>query len=80
VHAWIHRGISAPLFKPMETYHHHHHGKSKRCAYTFTTPFWDWLFGTLPMPGVFEWPVVPLPLPVAPFVVMALLGRKDKAQ
>lgn len=73
VHWWIHQGISQWWVKPMEAFHITHHQKSKKVAYGFVTPFWDWCFGTTPEPDKFPYPVIPLPVPILPFIISAIL-------
>jgi hypothetical protein len=48
----IHKEIHHPYWLPNKSiirdYHMYHHLKSKHCAYSFTVPTWDIIFGTYP--------------------------------
>eukprot|EP00163_Fabomonas_tropica_P018088 TRINITY_DN3212_c0_g1_i1.p1 TRINITY_DN3212_c0_g1~~TRINITY_DN3212_c0_g1_i1.p1 ORF type:complete len:150 (+),score=30.61 TRINITY_DN3212_c0_g1_i1:261-710(+) len=74
VHNYIHQGIGLWWLKPMETYHLYHHSKTKKVAYGFVTPAWDYYFGATP--AQFDYPIVPIPLPVIPFIISAFLARQ----
>ena len=61
------------IFKPMLDFHWSHHDISN-CAYTFTSPFWDWLFNTLPEKSkYYKWKNIPIPLPIIPFIISYLI-------
>ena len=80
-HVFIHKvereDWEAPWLRPMIDYHLTHHVESKT-AYGFTSPFWDWVshlfgFGDLPSEARYQWPIVPIPLPIVPFIVAKAL-------
>lgn len=49
VHYWIHtRKPPRNRLKVLWRNHHIHHHVNEHKAYGVTTPFWDWVFGTLP--------------------------------
>ena len=66
-HWYIHALGSSPhaYLRAMVDFHKAHH-LNHHVAYTFTSTFWDWLFGTLP--DTFLHNVIPLPLPILPFL------------
>lgn len=81
-HAAVHADFAAPWFRPARLFHAaHHHGRAAR-SYGFSTPFWDWAFGTLgpssPFPRAALW-LCPLPLPLVHFVLASALPshRRD---
>ena len=57
-----------PTLKPLVDFHWAHHTISNT-AFTFTSPFWDWLFNTLPSKDIYNWSLVPIPFPVVPFIL-----------
>ena len=49
VHFWIHtRKPPKNRLKMLWRNHHIHHHVNKQKAFGVTSPFWDWIFGTLP--------------------------------
>ena len=68
IHACERDGVNWPWLRPLIDFHLTHHFDSS-CTYGFTSPFWDWLFGDLPKDSKYSWPIVPIPLPVIPFMI-----------
>lgn len=48
--AHTHRGVTA-WGRAMRRHHFHHHFVDPRANHGVTSPFWDWIFGTLQRPG-----------------------------
>ncbi|GMI33464.1 hypothetical protein TeGR_g4653, partial [Tetraparma gracilis] len=75
-HVFIHKvereGWDTPLLRPMIDFHLTHHVVSTT-TYGFTSPFWDWAFGDLPPASRYQWPIVPIPLPILPFLASKAL-------
>ncbi len=50
IHYEIHRGREGgPLMRFWRRHHFHHHFTDADRCFGFTTPFWDWVFGTGPV-------------------------------
>ncbi len=74
-HAGVHADFGAPWFRPARRFHAAHHYARRAGAYGFSTPFWDWVFGTLDAAPRFpRWVLwaLPLPLPLVHFALAAL--------
>jgi sterol desaturase/sphingolipid hydroxylase (fatty acid hydroxylase superfamily) len=76
-HAAVHADFGARWFSAARRFHAgHHYGKTPR-AYGFSTPYWDWIFGTLGprrhFPRKALW-LLPLPLPLVHFVLASAVS------
>jgi sterol desaturase/sphingolipid hydroxylase (fatty acid hydroxylase superfamily) len=73
-HQLIHNGTIEKhwLIYPLWDYHMGHH-KNVHFGYTFIMPFWDILFNTVP--PTYKYAAIPLPVPIIPFILAALLDR-----
>jgi sterol desaturase/sphingolipid hydroxylase (fatty acid hydroxylase superfamily) len=71
-----------PWLRPMIDFHLTHHVDS-RSTFGFTSPFWDWCAGDLPAKDKYQWRIIPIPLPIIPFLIAKaihkeeVVGRKD---
>jgi hypothetical protein len=78
-HVFIHAAErdkkSLPWMRPLIDFHLTHHLDS-RSTFGFTSPFWDWLFGNLPNRERYRWVIVPLPIPVVPFLISKMLDER----
>ncbi len=48
LHIMLHKPWGRYFFPNVQKAHIHHHGKHPDKGFSFSTIFWDWLFGTLP--------------------------------
>lgn len=53
---WIHFGVHrskvpGSLLRRLQRHHFQHHDRHPRGCFGVTSPFWDWMFGTLPAPA-----------------------------
>jgi sterol desaturase/sphingolipid hydroxylase (fatty acid hydroxylase superfamily) len=52
VHLASHGAWHLPVLRGLARYHALHHYQDWNRTFGVTTPLWDWVFGTLPQPGV----------------------------
>jgi len=71
-HLFIHeaknKNYNVPFLDPLIDFHIYHHHHSNK-AYGFTSPYWDYLFCDLPNKKKYKWCIIPIPLPIIPFVI-----------
>jgi len=78
-HYYSHCNWSFWLLDPAREYHMQHHNVSKYTCYSFVSPYFDWVFGTLPKKEKGVWRKVimyfPLPIPFIHFMIYAVIRR-----
>jgi len=78
-HVGVHADFRAGWFRPARRFHAAHHFAKVPGAFGFSTPFWDWVLGTMKAAPRFpRWVLwaVPLPLPLVHFVLASFVqGR-----